>query len=103
MEQTNRMPLHGIRVIDLTIWVQGPTASMVLADLGAEVIKVEKPGQGDFSRGVQSLFGRPQFLPDGRNLMFEVANRNKKSISVDLRRSEGQQVLYRWQSTRMFW
>jgi len=95
MEQTNRMPLHGIRVIDLTIWVQGPTASMVLADLGAEVIKVEKPGQGDFSRGVQSLFGRPQFLPDGRNLMYEVANRNKKSISVDLRRSEGQQVLYR--------
>src|SRR5229473_8567053 len=95
MERTNRMPLHGIRVIDLTIWVQGPTASMVLADLGAEVIKVEKPGQGDFSRGVQSLFGRPQFLPDGRNLMYEVANRNKKSISVDLRRSEGQQVLYR--------
>jgi crotonobetainyl-CoA:carnitine CoA-transferase CaiB-like acyl-CoA transferase len=95
MEKTHRMPLEGIRVIDLTIWVQGPTAAMVLADLGAEVIKVEKPGQGDFARGIRSLFGQPQFLPDGRNLMFELVNRNKKSISVDLRRSEGQHVLYR--------
>jgi crotonobetainyl-CoA:carnitine CoA-transferase CaiB-like acyl-CoA transferase len=68
---------------------------MVLGDLEAEVIKVEKPGQGDFFRGIRSLFGQPQFLPGGRNLMFEFANRNKKSISVDLRRSEGQQVLYR--------
>ena len=95
MEHTNPMPMEGIRVIDLTIWVQGPTASMLLADMGAEVIKVEKPGQGDFSRGIQSLFGLPQFLPDGRNLMYEAVNRNKKSISIDLRRSEGQEVLYR--------
>lgn len=89
------MPLEGIRVIDLTIWLQGPLASMMLADLGAEVIKVEKPGQGDFARGVKSLFGKPQFLPDGRNLMFEIANRNKKAIAVDLRSAEGQQVFYR--------
>lgn len=95
MEHNSRMPLAGIRVIDLTIWVQGPLASMMLADLGAEVIKVEKPGQGDFSRGVQSLFGKSQFLPDGKNLMFEVANRNKKAISIDLRSPEGQQVFYR--------
>ena len=61
-----RMPLGGIRVVDLSIWAQGPLGAMMLADLGAEVIKVEKPGQGDFSRGVQSLFGRPQFLPDGK-------------------------------------
>lgn len=95
MEQTGRMPLEGIRVIDLTIWVQGPLASMMLADLGAEVIKVEKPGQGDFSRGVHSLFGQPQKLPDGRSLMFEIVNRNKKAIGVDLRTPEGQQVFYR--------
>jgi CoA:oxalate CoA-transferase len=89
------MPLRGIRVIDLTIWVQGPLASMMLADLGAEVIKVEKPEQGDFSRGVRSLFGQPQGLPDGRNLMFESVNRNKKAITLDLRTTEGQHVFYR--------
>ena len=91
MEQTVRMPLEGIRVLDLTIWVQGPLASMMLADLGAEVIKVEKPGQGDFSRGAVSMFGQPQKFADGRSLMFEIANRNKKAVAIDLRRPEGQQ------------
>ena len=95
MGHNNRMPLAGIRVVDLTIWAQGPLGAMMLADLGAEVIKVEKPGQGDFSRGVQSLFGKPQFLPDGKNLMFEITNRNKKALSLDLRKPEGQQAFYR--------
>lgn len=95
MKHNGRMPLEGIRVVDLTIWAQGPLGAMMLADLGAEVIKVEKPGQGDFSRGVQSLFGKPQFLPDGKNLMFEITNRNKKAVSLDLRKPEGQQAFYR--------
>ena len=90
-----RMPLGGIRVVDLSIWAQGPLGAMILADLGAEVIKVEKPGQGDFSRGVQSLFGKPQFLPNGKNLMFEITNRNKKAISLDLHQEEGQQAFHR--------
>jgi crotonobetainyl-CoA:carnitine CoA-transferase CaiB-like acyl-CoA transferase len=95
MEQPVRLPLAGIRVLDLTIWVQGPLASMMLADLGAEVIKIEKPGHGDFARGAQSMFGRPQKLADGRSLMFEIANRNKKAVAIDLRHPEGQQVFYR--------
>ncbi len=95
MAETGHMPLAGVRVLDLTIWVQGPLASMMLADLGAEVIKVEKPGQGDFSRGAVSMFGGSQKLADGRSLMFEIANRNKKAIAIDLRQPEGQQVFYR--------
>lgn len=95
MTEQPQMPLQGIRVLDLTIWVQGPLASTMLADLGAEVIKVEKPEQGDFSRGVRSLFGQPQSLPNGKNLMFEIANRNKKAITLDLRNAEGQQIFHR--------
>jgi crotonobetainyl-CoA:carnitine CoA-transferase CaiB-like acyl-CoA transferase len=95
MEQPVRLPLGGIRVLDLTIWVQGPLASMMLADLGAEVIKIEKPGQGDFAREAVSMFGQPQKFADGRSLMFEIANRNKKAVAIDLRQPEGQQVFYR--------
>src|SRR5262245_16057892 len=92
---SGRLPLEGLRVLDLSIWVQGPLAAMMLADLGAEIIKVEKPGQGDFARGVQSLFGKPQTLPGGRNLMYEIANRNKRAISVDLRHPRGREAFYR--------
>ena len=95
MTEQPQMPLQGIRVLDLTIWVQGPLAATMLADLGAEVIKVEKPEQGDFSRGVRSLFGQKQELPDGKNLMFEIANRNKKAITLDLRNAEGQKIFHR--------
>ena len=95
MEHPVRLPLDGIRVLDLTIWVQGPLAAMMLADLGADVIKIEKPGHGDFARGVESMFGQPQTLADGRSLMFEIVNRNKKAIAIDLRHPEGQQVFYR--------
>ena len=88
-------PLAGMRVIDLTIWVQGPLAGQVLGDLGAEVIKIEKPGQGDFSRGLQTLFGASMRTPDGKALMWELVNRNKRSIAIDLRKPEGQAILHK--------
>ena len=82
-----RMPLEGIRVIDWTIWQQGPVASMMLADLGADVIKVEERTGGDPGRGVLraqgvDLSGRPNFY-------FEANNRNKRSLTVDLKKPEG--------------
>ena len=52
------MPLDGIRVIDWTIWQQGPIASAMLGDLGAEVIKVEQRGSGDPGRALVQVFGK---------------------------------------------
>lgn len=87
-------PLAGIRVIDLTRVLAGPWASQLLADLGAEVIKVERPRRGDDSRG----YG-PPFLKsrDGDNLaattMFLAANRGKKSITIDIAKADGRAIL----------
>lgn len=89
------LPLAGIRVIDLTIWIFGPLAASLLGDMGAEVIKVERPITGDFSRGAQSIWGRGLWLPDGRNSFWESFNRNKKDITLDLNKVEGKEILYR--------
>ena len=89
------LPLHGIRVLDLSVFIQGPLAAMLLADWGADVIKVEKPARGDFARTTRTLFGRSQMLPDQRNVMFETANRNKRAVTIDLKRPEGREAFYR--------
>ncbi len=84
--------LEGIRVIDFTVWFQGPVSAQYLADFGAEVIKVENPKGGDQGRGVRSI----KALPVGDwNQYFLVINRNKKSIAIDLKKPEGQEILYR--------
>ncbi|HEX7406830.1 MAG TPA: CoA transferase, partial [Candidatus Binatia bacterium] len=84
--------LEGIRVIDLTVWFQGPVAAQHLADFGAEVIKVERPQGGDQGRGVRSI----KALPIGDwNQYFLVINRNKKSIALDLKKPAGREVMYR--------
>lgn len=88
-------PLDGVKVIDLTIWVQGPLAGQILGGLGADVVKIEKPGQGDFSRGLQTLYGASMRTRDGKALMWELVNRNKRSVSIDLRREEGRAILHR--------
>ena len=74
--------LEGVRVLDLTRVLAGPYASMILADLGAEVIKVELPGKGDEARG----FG--PFLK-GESAYFMSVNRGKKSVAIDLRKARG--------------
>lgn len=84
--------LAGIRVIDFTVWFQGPVAAQYLADFGAEVIKVENPKGGDQGRGVRSM--KSLAIGDW-NQYFLVINRNKKSIAIDLKKVEGQEILYR--------
>lgn len=84
--------LEGIRVIDLTVWFQGPVAAQHLADFGAEVIKVERPQGGDQGRGVRSI----KALPVGDwNQYFLVINRNKKSMALDLKKPAGRDIMYR--------
>jgi formyl-CoA transferase/CoA:oxalate CoA-transferase len=82
-------PLSNVRVVDLTRMLSGPYCTLLLADLGAEVIKIEDPDGGDRTR----LMG-PK-LPGGMSAYFLSINRNKKSLTLDLRKDEGREILYR--------
>jgi crotonobetainyl-CoA:carnitine CoA-transferase CaiB-like acyl-CoA transferase len=87
------MPLEGIRVIDWTIWQQGPACSAMLGDLGAEVIKIEERVGGDPGRGLLQMSGVD--LGDRPDFYFEANNRNKKSLTLDLKKSEAREIIYR--------
>lgn len=85
-------PLEGIRVIDMTRVAAGPYCSMILADMGADVIKVERPAVGDDSR----RFGPPFVDVRGgspMSLYFVSLNRNKRSVCVDFRQPEGKDIV----------
>ncbi len=79
----DQQPLRGIRVLDLTRVLAGPFCTMNLADLGAEVIKIEMPGRGDDSRGFAPI------MPSGDSGYFYSVNRGKRSVTIDLRTAEG--------------
>ncbi|MEW1819199.1 CoA transferase [Arthrobacter sp. NPDC080031] len=81
-------PLNGLTVVDMTTSYAGPSASMYLADLGATVVKVERPGFGDDARS----WGPP--FVQGASAWFASANRNKKSVVVNVRHPEGIRVLH---------
>ena len=88
-------PLEGIRVLEWGIFHAGPGGVAILGDLGAEVVKIEQRGKGDPIRH-RSRFGRTSFnLPGNRNLFFEASNRNKKSITIDLAKEKGREIVYR--------
>ncbi|GAA0566678.1 CaiB/BaiF CoA-transferase family protein [Craurococcus roseus] len=91
MDRTPTGPLGGLRVLDLTRVLAGPTCTQMLGDLGAEVIKIERPGAGDDTRGFA-----PPFWPNtGESAYFLGANRNKKSVTLDIAKPEGQAVVHR--------
>jgi CoA:oxalate CoA-transferase len=89
------MPLDGVRILDWTIWQQGPVATMMLADLGAEVIKLEERVGGDPGRGVMSIAGALVGVSQGPNFYFETNNRHKKSITLDLKKPEAKEIIYK--------
>lgn len=82
------LPLASLRVIAVESYGAGPWGSQFLADLGAEVIKIEEPGSGDMARGVG-----PHYLGDGDSLFFQTFNRNKRSVALNIKADEGRAVL----------
>ena len=86
MPTPSKGPLEGLRVLDLTRVLVGPFATMLLGDLGAEVIKVERPGEGDETRHVEPL-------RDGESHYFLAINRSKLGIAVDMKQPAGREVL----------
>src|SRR5215469_8178845 len=84
-------PLKDIRVFDLTRVLAGPTCVQMLADLGADVVKIEKPGCGDDTRGFA-----PPFMPGTKESAYFVGvNRNKRSVTLDIAKPEGQEIALR--------
>jgi crotonobetainyl-CoA:carnitine CoA-transferase CaiB-like acyl-CoA transferase len=81
-------PLQGVRVLDLSRALAGPFCAQLLADLGAEVVKLEQPGVGDDMRHWPPMY-------EGLSAYYLIANRNKRSVAVDLKRPEGIEVLAR--------
>ncbi|MBW2017378.1 MAG: CoA transferase [Deltaproteobacteria bacterium] len=86
----NEGPLSGVRVVEITMFQQGPVAGMRLGDLGADVIKVESRA-GDPGRGFMKIIGAMAGLK-GRNYYFEHCNRNKRSIVLDLKSEKGMEI-----------
>jgi CoA:oxalate CoA-transferase len=82
------LPLSGVRILDLTLIMAGPYCTMILGDLGAEVIKIEKPGLGESSRQMP-----PHFF-EGQSAYFIAMNRNKKSMTLDLKSDSGRRIFY---------
>ena len=78
-------PMEGVRVIELGVWVAGPAAGCILADWGADVVKLEPPGIGDPARTFSKMMGAD--LPF--NPPFEMDNRNKRSLGLDLATPDG--------------
>lgn len=79
------LPLEGIKILDLSRYLPGPFCTQILADFGAEVIKVEDPRGGDLGRSLTPLI-------DGESARFYTVNRNKKSITLDLKQAAGQDI-----------
>ena len=93
MTETGSGPLAGLKVLDLTRLLPGPVATMHLADLGAEVIKIEDTGAGDYARSMGP--GERAAGASGDSLFFRMVNRNKKSLRLDLKQAAGVEVFMR--------
>src|SRR5690606_34952446 len=92
-------PLHGVRVLDLSRVLAGPWATQTLADLGAEVIKIERPGAGDDTRHWGPPFTTTADGAPGDAAYFLCANRGKKSVELDIASPDGAEAVRRLAAT----
>ncbi len=90
-----KQPLEGIRVLELAMFHAGPGASAILGDLGAEVIKIEEPRVGDPIRNIKQVGHVVLEIQGGGSIWHEAANRNKKSVTINLYEEKGREVAYR--------
>ena len=91
--EKNKKPLNNIKVLDLTHMLSGPYGSMILADLGCEVIKIEPPQNGEGTRRL--LENDPDYSHNGMGAYFYTLNRNKKSVAIDLKNKKGIEIFYK--------
>lgn len=91
--EKNKKPLNNIKVLDLTHMLSGPYGSMILADLGCEVIKIEPPQKGEGTRRL--LENDPDYSHNGMGAYFYTLNRNKKSVAIDLKNKKGIEIFYK--------
>ena len=82
------LPLEGVRVLELARTIAGPFCSMTLADMGADVVKIEEPERGDETRAMAPLW-------NGEGAIYLAVNRNKKSVAVDLKSDAGREIVLR--------
>lgn len=89
----NAGPLSGLRVLDLSRILAGPTATQLLGDLGADIIKIERPGRGDDTRAWGPPFVQVEGKDSQESAYYLCANRNKRSLAIDIASEEGQKVI----------
>src|SRR5512139_3681687 len=88
MDNEPKLLLEGVRVLDLSRVLAGPYCTMILADLGADIIKIEAPGLGDDTR-----HWGPPFAQGGESAYFLCVNRNKRSLTLNLKSEQGLKIL----------
>ena len=93
-EAAAEAPLAGTRVVEMTMYVQGPVGGLTLASLGADVVKIEQVGQADYMRSFASVFG-VTFDDRGREWLYGSLNRNKRSLALDISSVAGRPVFER--------
>lgn len=92
----NRGPLTGVKVLDLSMIFPGPLAAMYLGDLGASVIKIENPRLGDLGRQMGNPLPTSETNGKPDSAIFYMCNRNKKSVTVNIKRKEGQEIIHKF-------